>query len=107
MLFRRRAKHAAIFLCGFALLLALAYALFMWHSNRRVQREMEAIRALGEPTNWDELQRIGPDGKVGAPLPDSQEASRLFTEAVTDAEGPLLELLERSLKDKVPVTWGV
>lgn len=83
---RRRAKHAAIFLCGFALLLALAYALFMWHSNRRVQREMEAIRALGEPTNWDELQRIGPDGKVGAPLPDSQEASRLFTEAVTDAE---------------------
>ena len=59
-----------------------------------------AIAALKDAIETDKAKPVTQQVKSDGPLSDDDV--RFQARAV-----PLLEMLERSLKDKVPVTWGV
>jgi hypothetical protein len=59
-----------------------------------------AIAALKDAIETDKAKPVTQQVKSDGPLSDDDV--RFQARAI-----PLLEMLERSLKDKVPVTWGV
>ena len=69
-----------------------------------VEQLPAAIAALTAAIDADKARKAEqPDDEAGADEPKTPGGAVSFFQRAV----PLLELLERSLKDKVPVTWGV
>ena len=65
-------------------ILLLFIGIVNWRASRTIHAEMEALRAAGEPLNWDELRRTDRNGHVqpeGAQVL-SHKATRLYTQAL-------------------------
>lgn len=86
---RRWAKVAGLIILALILIGFLAHSLLLFTSSRRIRREIAAIKALNEPTNWDELMRSDRDGHVppeGA-TEANKELSTLYDRALTASKG--------------------
>jgi len=62
--------------------------LMLWGS-RRIRREIEAVKSLHEPTNWDELLRTDREGHVvpAAENAAEKEAAALYARALAQSKG--------------------
>lgn len=59
-----------------------------WRTARAISRELAAIKAAGEPLNWEELARSDRTGRVQPDAPGSapSEISQLYRRAIEGAE---------------------
>jgi hypothetical protein len=86
---RRWAKIAALVIGALVLLAFLACSALMLWGSWRIQREIEAVKVLREPTNWDELLLTDRQGHV-VPAADAtaeKEAASLYSRALAQSKG--------------------
>jgi len=83
------AKIAGLAIIALILLAFLACGLLMLWGSHRIRREIQAIKALNEPTNWDELLLTDRSGHVvlAADDPAEKEAASLYARALSLSKG--------------------